>query len=215
MEIIVLRGLASIVAFVAAAVGMEFVARFMHKYIMHGTGWCLHYDHHNHKGRIFQKNDLYFFFFAGLSFVLIFFGLRSSIYEMAAAGFGVALYGVGYVLFHDIMFHGRIKSLKFKPKHPYLKRIINAHRMHHATVTRGGAVSFSFLWAPKFYNPDNQEEINRKMKEIREMQMAVKRRETERSTETGGALETDRATAPVTAPDAERTAETPSSANPE
>jgi len=185
MEIIVLRGVASVVAFVVAAVGMEFVARFMHKYVMHGTGWCLHYDHHNHSGKIFQKNDLYFFFFAGLSFVLIYFGLRAGWYEMAAAGFGVALYGIGYVVFHDIMYHGRIKRLKFKPKHPYLKRILNAHRMHHATVTRGGAVSFSFLWAPRFYNPENQAEIDAKMKEIHEMQKAVKRREQEREAERG------------------------------
>lgn len=181
MTVIILRVIASTAAFAGAAIGMEFVARFMHKYVMHGQGWCLHYDHHNAHGKIFQKNDLYFFFFAGLSFVLIFFGLRIGLYEMAAAGFGVALYGVGYVLFHDIMFHGRIKSLKFKPKHPYLKRIINAHRMHHATVTQGGAVSFSFLWAPRFYDPRNQPEIDAKMKEIREMQMAIKRREQERA----------------------------------
>lgn len=182
MGIIVIRVLGGIAAFVAAAVTMEFVARFMHKYVMHGSGWCLHYDHHNRQRRVFEKNDLYFFFFAGLSFVLIFFGLRAGWYEMAAAGFGVALYGVGYVLFHDIMFHRRIKWIKIKPNHPYLKRIINAHRMHHATVTRGGAVSFSFLWAPKFYDPGNQTEIDAKMKEIREMQLAVKRREKERAT---------------------------------
>ncbi len=185
MVVTILRILASVAAFTAAAIGMEFVARFMHKYVMHGRGWCFHYDHHNHSGRVFQKNDLYFFFFAGLSFVLIFFGLRAGWYEMAAAGLGVALYGVGYVLFHDIMFHGRIKRFKFKPKHPYLKRIINAHRVHHATVTQGGAVSFSFLWAPKFYNPDNQEAINAKLKEIREMQLAIKRRERERAAASG------------------------------
>lgn len=177
MEITILRTIASVAAFVLSAMGMEFVARFMHKYVMHGQGWCLHYDHHNYKGKIFQKNDLYFFFFAGLSFILIFTGLRQSWYEMAASGFGVALYGVGYVVFHDIMYHGRIKSLKFKPKHPYLRRIINAHRVHHMTVTQGGAVSFSFLWAPKFYNPENQEAIDAKLKEIREMQLAIKRSE--------------------------------------
>lgn len=183
MAITILRVIASIAAFAGAAIGMEWVARMMHKYIMHGQGWCLHYDHHNKRRAIFEKNDLYFFFFAGLSFVLIFFGLRSGLYEMAAAGFGVALYGIGYVLFHDIMFHRRFRWIKIKPNHPYLKRIINAHRMHHATVTQGGAVSFSFLWAPKFYAPDNQEEVDKKMAEIREMQLALKRREKERAAE--------------------------------
>lgn len=179
------RVIGGIVAFIFAAIAMEFVARLMHKYVMHGTGWCLHYDHHNRQRRFFEKNDLYFFFFAGLSFVLIYFGLYAGWYEMAAAGFGVALYGVGYVLFHDIMFHRRVKWIKIKAKHPYLKRIVNAHRMHHATVTRGGAVSFSFLWAPKFYDPENQAEIDAKMREIREMQLAVKRREKEREASNG------------------------------
>lgn len=174
MGLTLIRIVLGIIAFAGAAIGMEFVARFMHKYVMHGTGWCLHYDHHNRQGRIFQKNDLYFFFFAGLSFVLIYSGLRFELYEIAAAGFGVALYGIGYVLFHDIMFHGRIKRFKFKPKSRYLKRIINAHRVHHATVTQGGALSFSFLWAPRFYNPENQEAINAKIAEIREMQNMVR-----------------------------------------
>ena len=53
----------NVVSFAAAAAFMELVARWMHKYIMHRYGWCLHYDHHNHTGRIFQKNDLYSFFF--------------------------------------------------------------------------------------------------------------------------------------------------------
>ena len=183
MNSIVLEVLGSIVAFVAAAVFMEFVARTAHKHVMHRLGWCLHYDHHNASGRVFQKNDLYALIFAVPSFLLIFFGLRNQWYIMAAAGFGVALYGVGYILFHDIMFHGRIKSLKFKPKHPYLKRIINAHRVHHAAATKGGAISFSFLWAPRKYGPDNQAEVNQTLAEIREIQLALRRREKERAAE--------------------------------
>lgn len=173
--------LSNVAAFAAAAAGMELVARLMHKYVMHGRGWCLHYDHHNAHGKIFQKNDLYALFFASISFTLIYSGLRLGVIPVASAGFGVALYGVGYVLFHDIMFHGRIRALKFKPKHPYLLRIINAHRVHHATVTQGGAVSFSFLWAPKKYATTNQEEINRVLTEIREMQLSLRRREKERA----------------------------------
>lgn len=172
---IVVRIVLGIVAFAGAAVAMEFVARFLHRYVMHGSGWCLHYDHHNHNGRIFQKNDLYFLIFAVLATALVVTGFETGWYEVAAAGFGVGLYGIGYVVFHDIMFHGRIRGLKFKPRHPYLRRIINAHRVHHATVTRGGAVSFSFLWAPRFYDPANEEAINAQLREIREMQRAIRR----------------------------------------
>ena len=85
-----IRIVLSVLAFVGAAVGMEFVARFMHKYVMHGAGWCLHYDHHNLKKHIFQKNDLYALFFAVTSFGLIYGGLRLGVAEMASAGFGVA-----------------------------------------------------------------------------------------------------------------------------
>ena len=136
---------------VATAAFWELVAWFMHKYIMHGFGWFLHEDHHRTHGRRFQKNDLYSLFFAFVSFLGIFFGLSAKLDMLAAFGFGVALYGVGYATFHEIMFHGRIKALKFKPKSSYMKRIINAHRTHHSTITQKGAVSFSFLWAPKKY----------------------------------------------------------------
>ena len=175
MLILTLRVVLALLAFGGALIGMEFVARFLHKHLMHGQGWCLHYDHHNHSGRWFQKNDLYFLLFATLSASLFFLGFRFQLYELSAAGAGVAVYGVGYVVFHDIMFHGRIKRFKFKPKSPYLKRIVNAHRVHHATVTRGGAVSFNFLWAPRFYSPKNQEAVDAQLKEIREMQRAIKK----------------------------------------
>ena len=167
----------NIASFLLAAVAMEFVAMFTHKNVMHKYGWCLHYDHHNSSSHRFQKNDLYALFFATLSFVLIFFGLRNGWHPMASAGFGVGLYGIGYFTFHDIMYHGRIRRLKFKPKHPYLKRILNAHRVHHAAVTKGGALSFHFLWAPKKYAPANQEEVNAKIAEIREMQMLIKKQQ--------------------------------------
>ncbi len=151
----ILRWLGYAVVFVASAVFFEFVAWFMHKYVMHGFGWFLHEDHHRPRHKL-QKNDAYALFFALISFLLIYKGLKQQIYLMASSGFGVALYGAGYVMFHDIMFHRRIKRLRYRPKNPYMKRIINAHRTHHSTATRKGAVSFSFLYAPKKYAADRE-----------------------------------------------------------
>ncbi len=148
-----MRFLLLALVFLASAAFFELVAWFMHKYVMHGIGWFLHEDHHKPRHKI-QKNDAYALFFALISFLLIYNGLRLGIDVMAAAGFGVALYGAGYVAFHDIMFHRRIKRLRYKPKNRYMKRIINAHRVHHSNVTRLGAVSFSFLYAPKKYSAD-------------------------------------------------------------
>ena len=141
-----------LLVFFAAAVFWEFVAWFMHKYVMHGPGWILHHDHHVTSGRHIQKNDLYAIFFAFCSFLLIFFGLKNRITLMPSAGFGVALYGAGYIAFHDIMFHKRFKAIRFKPRpDSYLAGITKAHRRHHGTVTKDHAESFSFLWAPKKY----------------------------------------------------------------
>ena len=46
---------------------MEFVAWFAHKYVMHGTLWILHEDHHvppKHKSNsFFEKNDWFFVIF--------------------------------------------------------------------------------------------------------------------------------------------------------
>jgi beta-carotene 3-hydroxylase len=143
----------TILIFFAAALFWELVAWYMHKYVMHGFGWFLHQDHHVTHGRRLQKNDAYALFFALCSFLLIYFGFKYTLSPLWSAGFGVALYGAGYVGFHDIMFHKRIKGIRLKPKNPYLVRIINAHRTHHSTVTKDGATSFSFLWAPKKYDP--------------------------------------------------------------
>ena len=141
--------IASVVAFAGTAVFWEFVAWWMHKYVMHGPGWFLHEDHHKTSGRRLQRNDAYALFFALCSFLLIFNGLKQGWFPMAASGFGVALYGVGYVVFHDIMFHRRIRWIRYKPRRLYMRRIIDNHRVHHGTVTRENAVNFGFLWAPK------------------------------------------------------------------
>ena len=38
---------------------------------------------------------------------------------------------------------------RYLPKSAYMKRIIQAHRLHHVVETKAGTVSFGFLWAPK------------------------------------------------------------------
>lgn len=159
----------------AAAAAMEGVAGLLHRYVMHGIGWYLHEDHHNHRNRPFEKNDGYALFFALVSFLLIYNGLLHGLSLMVAAGAGTTLYGIGYVMFHDIMFHRRVKRLRLTPKHPYLKRIINAHRLHHAAVTREDAVCFNFLWAPKYYHPKNQEAVDRDIQGMIKQQLAKKR----------------------------------------
>jgi beta-carotene 3-hydroxylase len=137
------------VIFLAMAAYMEFVAYFAHKYVMHRFLWVLHKDHHQPKGRGLQKNDLFALFFASTSFLLIYAGLSRRWTPLASAGFGVALYGLGYFGFHDVMFHRRVPGIRIRPRGGYLDRIVRAHGAHHRNRERDNGISFSFLYAPR------------------------------------------------------------------
>jgi beta-carotene 3-hydroxylase len=63
-------------------------------------------------------------------------------------GVGIAAYGAIYFGFHDVIVHQRIPT-RYLPKSAYMKRIVQAHRLHHVVETKEGNVSFGFLVAPK------------------------------------------------------------------
>ncbi len=134
---------------IVTAVGMEGVAWALHKYVMHGFLWVLHEDHHRPQHRGLQKNDLFAAFFALLSFSLISGGVLWRVWPPISIGIGMAFYGIGYFLFHDVMFHRRIPGLRIKPRGAYLQRIVRAHKLHHQNSDRHHGVSFGFLYARK------------------------------------------------------------------
>ena len=144
---IILYILATVITFLL----MEFVAWFLHKYVMHGFGWYLHEDHHRYTKGIFEKNDVFGLFFAILSFLLILSGFLGGFDIRFPIGIGVMLYGVGYFLVHDTFFHKRIK-IKYRPKSKYMKRVINAHSVHHQKSTAHTGICFGFLYASRKYN---------------------------------------------------------------
>ena len=130
--------------FLGALIGMEGVAWVMHRYVMHGWLWSLHQSHHEPRSGVFELNDLFAVVFALPSIVLIWAGLR---YWNPALwiGLGIMAYGMIYAIFHDGLVHRRF-PLPFPSR--WLKRQVQAHRLHHAVSTKHGAVSFGFLWAP-------------------------------------------------------------------
>ncbi|MDY6876182.1 MAG: sterol desaturase family protein [Chloroflexota bacterium] len=137
----------------AVAVFMEGVAWFAHKYVMHGFLWVLHKDHHSPTHRGWQKNDLFAVFFSLVSMGLIVTGVLRWQLPWVAVGLGMALYGVGYVLFHDVMFHRRIPAIRIRPGTRYLQRIVRAHAIHHQqSKGRAGGVAFGFLYAGSKYD---------------------------------------------------------------
>lgn len=147
-------GLADAARFLAVAAGafagMEAVAWASHRYLMHGPLWFLHRSHHRTPAqgprRGFEANDWFGVGFSLPAIALIAAGVAGRPL-LAAAGLGMTAYGAGYLVFHDAMAHGRFGKLR-PPRHPYLRRLIKAHRIHHARTTKEGCRSFGFLLAP-------------------------------------------------------------------
>lgn len=133
--------------FLIALIGMEAVAWATHRWVMHGFLWILHKSHHSPRTGPFEWNDLFAVIFSFPSIVLIWFGVHGGQPDLLWVGLGIAGYGVVYFVFHDVIVHRRVKH-PYRGKSAYMKRIIQAHRLHHAVHTKEGAVSFGFLWAP-------------------------------------------------------------------
>ena len=123
---------------------MEFFAWWAHKYVMHGWGWEWHRDHHEPHDNTFEKNDLYATVFGTINMCMYLFG---SIYWewLWWAAMGVNLYGVIYAIVHDGLVHQRY--FRWVPKKGYAKRLVQAHKLHHATIGKEGGVSFGFVIA--------------------------------------------------------------------
>ena len=138
-----------IALFVGTILLMEGVAYAAHRWVMHGFGWFLHESHHREREGRFEANDLYALIFAIPSIVLLWGGVQSDWGDWAAwVGAGIASYGAIYFGFHDVIVHQRIPH-RYLPRSDYMKRIVQAHRLHHATESKHGSVSFGFLWAPR------------------------------------------------------------------
>ena len=136
-----------------AFLGMEAFAWAMHRYVMHSRlGWGWHASHHSDRNREgegggFELNDLYAVVFAAPAILLFAIGAHPGLRLVWFAGLGVTLYGLMYAVVHDGLVHQRW-PFRVRPKRGYAKRLVQAHRLHHATHGRDGAVSFGFLYAP-------------------------------------------------------------------
>ncbi len=133
---------------VGTFLAMEAVAWLTHKYVMHGFLWCLHKSHHQPRKGFWELNDVFGLFFAAIAIGLIYWGVRANGPGWAAAvGVGVTAYGVVYFLAHDVLVHRRV-ALRINPKKGYLRRLYQAHRLHHAVKGKEGCVSFGFVFPP-------------------------------------------------------------------
>lgn len=131
--------------------GMEFMAWFTHKFVMHGFLWSLHEDHHAHnKDSFFEKNDAFFLIYAIPSWLCIMLGSMFSVWTVMYIGFGILAYGIAYFLVHEIFIHQRLKWFK-KSNNAYLRAIRRAHKIHHKHLGKEKGACFGMLVVPVKY----------------------------------------------------------------
>ena len=163
---------AAIAVILASIVAMEGVAWLSHKYVMHGFGWGWHRDHHEPHSGFFEKNDR--FALVGAAISIGFFAVGSPLVAGEGAwppgtfiGLGVMAYGAIYTLVHDGLVHQR--WFRWVPRGGYARRLVQAHKLHHATIGKRGGVSFGFILAR------DPVVLKRELKAQRESGMAVLR----------------------------------------
>ena len=130
--------------------GMEFVAWFTHKYIMHGFLWHLHKDHHESKKQLFEKNDTFFLIFSIPGALLVFNGADNGFSDVFYIGLGITIYGFAYFTVHDIFIHQRFKLFR-NTKNTYLLALRRAHKIHHKKTMKENGECFGMLIVPLKY----------------------------------------------------------------
>ncbi|TKD50289.1 sterol desaturase family protein [Sphingomonas baiyangensis] len=135
---------------VGAIAFMEVFAWTVHKYVMHGWGWGWHRDHHEPHDHALERNDLYavvFGSFVSAMFVTAWLNPQAAWSEpLWWTALGITCYGLIYAFIHDGLVHQRF--FRWVPKRGYAKRLVQAHKLHHATIGKEGGVSFGFILAP-------------------------------------------------------------------
>ncbi len=130
---------------------MEFMAWFSHKYIMHGFLWSLHKDHH-HKDHNswFERNDLFFIFYAVVSMGCVILWGEYGFTPGLAIGIGIFTYGLAYFMVHDIFIHQRFKISR-NANNRYARGVRRAHKIHHKHLGKAKRECFGMLWVPLKY----------------------------------------------------------------
>ena len=147
-----------------AFAGMEFMAWFTHKYVMHGLLWDWHEDHHKPqlKNGFFEKNDRFFLVYAIPSMFCYIYGSLSPHFWVLFVGVGISLYGLAYFLIHDVYIHRRFDWFKHLDS-DYSRAVLRAHGAHHAKQSKEDCESFGLLViAPKFFGKRNRTPKNEK-----------------------------------------------------
>ena len=150
--------------FAAALVGMEGVAWAVHRHVMHGWLWRLHKSHHQARRGPLEANDLFGVVFALIAIGLFMLGSQPGWSPLWWAAAGMTGYGVLYGIVHDGLVHRRWPTPSFGDG-GFIGRLAQAHRLHHLTRDKDGAVSFGFLLPPNL--PRLTEQLQQRRNAVR------------------------------------------------
>ncbi len=118
---------------------MEPVANLLHRYVWHGVLWHVHQSHHQPRKGWFEYNDIFAFMYASLS-ILCIFGTKHGVIQ--GIGWGVACFGLAYMIVHDGYIHQRF-SCGFLGRYRYFRKLKAKHILHHS---RENHDPFGLFW---------------------------------------------------------------------
>jgi beta-carotene 3-hydroxylase len=137
-----------------AAIGMEFYARYAHKFLWHDSLWTmelksrkewnrpiwmLHESHHLPREGQFEANDIFALANGVPAFALCAYGfLTPGVFGglCFGAGLGITFFGIAYMYVHDGMVHKRFPTGPLG-KLPFLRKIAAGHTIHHTEAFDG------------------------------------------------------------------------------
>ncbi len=132
------------------AVAMDVWAGLIHGLVWHGALWGLHRSHHEPRRGRFEANDALALVHAPIAVGLILYGCRGAEgwgrEVLFGVGIGMTLFAVLYVVVHDGLVHQRL-PVRGLLRFAALRRVKNAHAVHHQASHLGGA-PFSLFFGP-------------------------------------------------------------------
>lgn len=127
--------------------GMEVISYLVHRFVFHSMLWGIHKTHHVSTHGMFEANDLFSLFFAGVSILMMYAGMGQPLQSIFfAVGLGIALYGILYFIIHDLFAHKRF--VPFKSDNKLMRLIRRAHQRHHQSVDRPGQEPYGLFLFP-------------------------------------------------------------------
>ncbi len=127
--------------------GMEIISYLVHRFIFHGLLWEVHRSHHEPNHGLFELNDLFSVFFAGVSIYLMYLGMNAPLESIAfGIGSGIATYGMLYFIIHDLFAHKRF--MPFKSDSRIMRLIRYAHQRHHQSIDKEGQEPYGLFLFP-------------------------------------------------------------------